>query len=98
MTGNETKLSGGVTGCGVLLIDGNIEVNGGFSWYGIIISTGNIKFTGGGGGGKLITGAILTKGSANTDVAGSVTIIYCSDAIEDQTVNQPLIYLNWREL
>lgn len=93
MTGNEAKLSN-ETGCGVLLVDGDLAVSGGFSWYGVIITTGNIKFTG--GGNKLFSGAILTKGSAATDIGGNVTIVFCSDAISDQTENQPLISLSWR--
>lgn len=93
------KLSGGTTGCGILLVEGDLEVSGGFSWYGIIVATGSIRFTG--GGDKNVTGAILSGSSVDADVdtfiAGNANLIYCSTAVDDQTQNAPLKMLSWRD-
>ncbi len=91
------QLTGQSSGCGILLVEGDLEVNGGFSWYGVILVTGSITFSG--GGGKNVTGAILSGGAVSADViGGGADIIYCSSAIDDQTNNYPLVTLRWVEL
>jgi Tfp pilus assembly protein PilX len=91
------KLAGGSSGCGMLLVEGDLQVEGGFQWYGLILVTGSITFTG--GGGKNVTGAILSAGDAAIDmVGGDANIIYCSKAIKDQTEEMPLVTLRWVEL
>jgi len=94
--GTYVKLSTGVSGCGMLLIEGDLDVHGDFSWYGPVIVTGSVLFTG--GGDKNITGALIAGGSAVVDVMGAnANIVYCSSAISDQTKNQPLQLFSWRE-
>jgi hypothetical protein len=91
------RLSGGVSGCGVLLVEGDLEIHGGFSWYGVILATGSIVFAG--GGNKNVTGAMMSEGSAVADtVGGNANIVYCREAVVNQTQNRPLLILNWREL
>jgi Tfp pilus assembly protein PilX len=93
------KFSGGTAGCGILLVEGDLEISGGFSWYGIVVATGSIRFTG--GGDKNVTGAIVTGSSldaeVDTTIAGGVNIIYCSSAVNNQTQNAPLRVLSWKE-
>jgi hypothetical protein len=91
------KLSGGVTGCGMLLIEGDLNISGGFSWYGPIIVTGAVMFTG--GGDKNITGALLSGESVDAAdvIGGNTNIVYCSSAINAQTENRPLRRLRWKE-
>ena len=90
------KLTGSSSGCGILLIDGDLELDGGFLWYGLVLVSGNVIFTG--GGGKNITGGVLAGGSADVDlVGGDANIVYCSSAISDQTQYQPLRRLSWKE-
>jgi hypothetical protein len=43
--GTSIKLNNGVSGCGILLVEGNLELHRGFSWYGLILVTGNAVFT-----------------------------------------------------
>jgi Tfp pilus assembly protein PilX len=94
--GTYIQLSGGVSGCGILLIEGDLDVHGDFSWYGPVLVTGSVVFTG--GGNKNITGALIAGGSAVVDVTGgNANIIYCSSAISDQTRNRPLRLLGWKE-
>jgi hypothetical protein len=91
------RLTGGGSGCGILLVEGDLDIHGGFSWYGPIIVTGSVTFTG--GGNKNVTGAILAGGSADADlVGGNANLVYCSSAITSQNQNLPLKILNWREL
>jgi hypothetical protein len=93
------KLSGGSNGCGILMVDGDLAVDGGFHWYGVILVTGSVSFTGGAGGGKNVTGAMIAGGTVSADlVGGNANIVYCSQAIGNQTEYLPLVTLRWVEL
>lgn len=100
MNGQRTlKLAGGCHGAGILLVDGNLEINGGFLWYGVIIVTGTFTFTG--GGEKNITGAVLTgePPTVTTDMGGNASILYCSDAVRKLKDALPSIKITqWREV
>jgi hypothetical protein len=94
--GTDIKLSGGSSGCGILLVDGDLDMHGGFSWYGMVIVTGSVIFLG--GGDKNITGALIAGGSLDADIiGGNSNIVYCSSAIDAQTTNRSLLILNWKE-
>ena len=87
----------GATGCGILVVEGDLDASGDFSWYGIIIVTGAFRFTG--GGNKNITGAVITGSSTDGDlIGGNTSIIYCSTATESQTQNRALPILSWKEV
>jgi hypothetical protein len=59
--------------------------------------TGSITFTG--GGGKNVTGSMLAGGTVSADlVGGDANIVYCSNAINNQTQYMPLVTLRWVEL
>jgi hypothetical protein len=86
------RLSGGSRGCGSLLVEGDLCVYGAFQWYGVILVTGSIIFTG--GSGKNVTGAIMAGGMASADLmGGGANIIFCSRAVQDQTLYLPLLTL-----
>src|SRR5262245_61211385 len=90
------RLTGGGSGCGILLVEGDLDIHGNFSWYGPIVVTGSVTFTG--GGNKNVTGAILAGGSADADlVGGNANVVYCSTAISNQSATLPLTVLTWRE-
>jgi Tfp pilus assembly protein PilX len=92
----ELKLAGGTQGCGILIIDGDLDINGGFSWYGVVLVRGSVKYTG--GGNKNVTGGMVTGGSVIADVVGgNANIVYCSSAVNNQTANAPLQRLSWKE-
>lgn len=93
--GTDIKLTGGCSGCGILLVEGDLDIHGNFSWYGPILVTGSVVFTG--GGNKNITGALLAGGSVDADVVGgNANIVYCGDAM-DQGAFLSLALLNWKE-
>lgn len=93
------KLAGGSHGAGILLVDGNLEINGGFEWYGVVIVKGALTYTG--GGQKNITGAVLSGNSATleVDVGGNIGILYCSEALRRLRERvSPLRIAQWREV
>jgi hypothetical protein len=90
------KLSGGTTGCGVLVVEGDLDLAGGFLWHGVVIVTGAIKFSG--GGERNITGAVLSGSEMDRDmIIGDMVILFCSSAVR-QTDFLPLTSLSWKEL
>jgi len=91
------KLMGGTTGCGLLLVEGDLHVSGGFEWYGVVLVTGSIIFSG--GGEKNVTGGMLAGGTVSADlVSGDATILYCSEAVSKQTTYLPLKIHRWAEI
>jgi hypothetical protein len=89
-------LSDGVSGCGILLIEGDLKIQNDFSWYGPICVTGSVGFTG--RGDKHISGALIVGGSLQLSTScGTVSIIYCSAAMHGHTQDTPLRVLSWRE-
>lgn len=96
MHGEEIKLTGGSSGCGILLVEGDLELQGSFSWHGVIIVSGSMIITG--GGNKNITGSVVAGGAAEADlVGGNANIVYCSEAINSQTTNRSLRILSLTE-
>ncbi|HXH10519.1 MAG TPA: PilX N-terminal domain-containing pilus assembly protein [Alphaproteobacteria bacterium] len=96
--GTHIKLTGQTSGCGILLVDGDLEVEGGFAWHGIILVTGTATYRG--GAEKHVTGGIMAGASMEgdlDDVGGNTSIVYCSSAIDNQTFNLPLRMLSWKE-
>jgi len=93
----DVSLTGGVTGCGLLLVEGDVFLSGGFSWNGIVLVSGSVTFTG--GGTKNVTGALASGGSTDADViGGSANVIHCSTSIRTQTQNRPLDVLSWKDV
>lgn len=97
MHGNDLKITAQVTGSGILLVEGDLELAGGFIWDGIVIVTDSVRFTGGG----TINGALIAGNHVDADVEITITgnpgIYYCSSAIEDATKNRKLMKLSWKE-
>jgi hypothetical protein len=96
---NDVHLTGQSQGCGLLLVEGDLEVNGGFQWRGIVIATGEITFSGKGGDSKKVTGGMISGGSVDADVTigGSAEILYCSSVENEITKKLPMRYLSWRD-
>ena len=95
---NGLKLNN-LTGYGVLLVDGDLELGGGFTWYGPIVVTGSVTLNGGGGAGINIHGQILSGTSTLTDVTlnGGNVIQYNSCELKKAFATQPLVVLNWKQ-
>jgi hypothetical protein len=100
MNGDNTLiLTGDSHGAGILLVEGNLEINGTFTWYGVILVTGYLECIG--NGQKSVTGGIVVGKKANleTNSGGSAGIIYCS-AVSDKLkgIIPPLKMIRWREI
>jgi hypothetical protein len=95
--GTFIKLDNGVSGCGMLLVEGDLEIHRGFSWYGVILVTGTIAFVTPEVQENQITGAVLAGGSMSAnDIGLKSHIVYCSTAVNTQ--NLSLRVLSWNEL
>jgi Tfp pilus assembly protein PilX len=88
-----------VTGYGVLLVKGDLELGGGFQWNGVIIVTGSVTLNGGGGSAINIYGQIFSGTSTLTDVTinGGNTIGYDSCKVKKAMAGSPLKVMNWRQ-
>jgi hypothetical protein len=90
------QLHNGVSGCGILLVEGNLVLHQGFSWYGLVLVTGTVTFTTAEQQ-QHITGAVLSGGmSGQNDIGGESHIVYCSAAVNTQSL--PWRVLSWKEL
>jgi hypothetical protein len=100
MNGDKTiKLAGGSRGAGILLVEGNLEINGGFTWYGIILATGAVAYTG--SGPKNVTGGVMAGENAPTgiEIDENAGILYCSAVSKRlKDVIPPLKITRWREI
>ena len=94
--GTRGRLHPGTTGCGMLLVEGDVEIDGDFSWYGAILVTGSLHLTG--GGIKQVTGGIVVAGAAMLEAGTETSLVYCSEAIAQQTHSLPLRILTWRDV
>jgi hypothetical protein len=89
-----------VTGWGILIVDGDLELGGGFNWNGIILATGAVRLNGGGGPNAVnIAGQLLSGTSTVTDISlnGSNNITYNSCYVKNATAQAPLKVLSWKQ-
>ncbi|HXV81982.1 MAG TPA: hypothetical protein VEG60_19065, partial [Candidatus Binatia bacterium] len=88
-----------VTGYGVLLVKGDLELGGGFQWNGIILVTGSVTLNGGAGNPINIYGQVFSGTSTLTDVTvnGSNTVGYDSCKVKKAMAGSPLKVLNWKQ-
>ena len=82
-------------GFGILLVEGNMQIQGPLNWHGLIISSGTLTLDGS-------TGQIQIQGGVWSDqvqhVAGSMSISYDSCAIKTSLLSRPLTVTKWRQL
>jgi hypothetical protein len=59
------KLTSAASGAGILIVDGDLEINGGLNWYGLVLVRGKVSFTGGAGQNVNLYGSILAGQDVN---------------------------------
>lgn len=99
--GGLLKLTGASKGSGILVVNGDLAIEAGFQWYGLVMVHGTVTFLGGGSTPTNVYGGVLAGkdiNSANTNIGGSVSIVYSSCAYRYFSPNQPLRYLSFREI
>ena len=88
-----------VTGYGILIVKGNLQLAGNLDWHGLIIVTGILTSTGGGSDGKNIEGQVYSGSSAlgDTAVSGNIDIAYNSCEVKKSLAEQPMKVVNWKQ-
>jgi Tfp pilus assembly protein PilX len=88
-----------VTGYGILLVKGDLQMAGNLNWNGLIFVTGVITTSGGGSDAKNIQGLIFGGASSlgDTVVNGSITVGYDSCKVKQALAGQPLKVVNWKQ-
>jgi Tfp pilus assembly protein PilX len=88
-----------VTGHGILLVKGDLQLAGNIEWHGLIFVTGVISASGGGSDSKNIQGLVFTGASSlgDTDISGSVTIGYNSCDVKLSMAGQPFQVTSWKQ-
>jgi len=95
----------GVQGQGILLIDGDLNVQGGFQWFGITIVQGTLKTSGGGSTDAHFWGATMVHDSVafgTNTLSGHANINYSScalmQALNNTGVVAPMRSRGWVQL
>jgi len=90
------KLTADANGAGILVVDGDLEINGGLNYYGLILVRGKVSFTGGGAQAVNLYGSILagedvtaTDTSVSDTFGGSINFHYDVCALKRSGGNQP---------
>ena len=98
--GGNLKCTGGCSGAGILIVDGDFDFNASMEFYGIIIARGNVTALGGGSPttGCNIYGAVLSGGVVNTALGGAICFRYNTCAQKNIFQNRPLLVLSFREI
>jgi hypothetical protein len=96
----DAKLTASSNGNGILIVDGDLEINGGLQFYGLVLVKGVIKFTGGGADKTNIYGAVLAGQESYVDnvLGGSAVINFNSCALKQNTGNKPPTMINFHEM
>ena len=87
----------GVTGYGILAVDGDLTLGGGFTWSGIVIASGTLTFNGGGGPNRIqVTGMVLAENTVTMN--GSVDLFYDSCYIQNALEGTAAKVSRWRQV
>ena len=88
-----------ITGYGILLVKGDLDMAGNINWNGIIIVTGTLSSSGGGKASKNITGQVYSGSTAlgDTTISGNIDIAYNSCDVKKSLSSQPLTVVNWKQ-
>jgi len=99
------KMTAAAQGSGILIVDGDLEINGGLNWYGLVLVRGRVSFTGGAGQSTNLYGAILAGeditavNTFSTDkFGGSINFHYDTCALKSNSGNRPPRMLATHEL
>ena len=100
-----TATINGVQGQGILLIDGDLNIQGGFQWFGVTIVQGTLKTAGGGSTDAHFWGATMVHDSVDfgtNQLSGHANINYSScalmAALNSTGVVAPMRSRGWIEL
>jgi hypothetical protein len=97
------KLTSAAQGSGILIVDGDLEINGGLNWYGLLLVRGKVSFTGGAGQSTNLFGAVLAGQDIDSSkpvdtFGGSINFHYDTCALANNGGTRPPILLATHEL
>jgi Tfp pilus assembly protein PilX len=86
---------GGVTGEGLLYVDGDLTLNSTFVYRGLVYVEGDLKLN----GQAWILGGLIVRGKSSVKMNGGATVLYSSDAIAQSIAKYggQFVTLSWRE-
>jgi hypothetical protein len=88
----DLTLTGGVHGCGVLLVQGNLTMQGDYQWDGPVFVIGwGGSFTGGGGGNGVINGSLFVAQDKTPPVVNADGTITNPNGTIRATLGQPTV-------
>ncbi len=92
--GTQGRLASGTTGCGLLLVEGDVDIAGELTWYGPMLITGSLHGT---AQSRLhVTGGLVVGGAVTFEAEAEAQVLYCRAAIAQPTQTLPLRILSWR--
>ena len=80
LTANNVHMNGNATGCGIMVVEGDITINGDFDFVGLMLVRGQTTFSTSITGNATIYGSLWTE-DLNLNVGGSAIVNYSSDAL-----------------
>lgn len=94
------KCTGGCSGSGVLIVDGDLEFNASMEFFGLVLVRGNVTVLGGGSPttGCNLYGAVLAGGAVETKVGGTICFWYNSCALSGNSRKRPILQLSFRSV
>ena len=101
---NGTATLNGVQGQGILLVNGNLNVQGSYEWFGVVIVQGDLKTTGGGVSDAHFWGGVMARNAdlSQQSIAGSAVLNYSKCAIlkalQATGIVSPLRSRSWVQL
>ena len=80
LTANNVHMNGNASGCGIMVVEGDLTINGDFDFVGLMIVRGQTTFSTSITGNATIYGSLWTE-DLNLTVGGSAVVNYSSDAL-----------------
>lgn len=95
------NLSGTTTGCGIIVVDGDLDIMGTFDYAGLIFVRGAVTIRGGGGT-KDLHGGLATLGAVrgeDVEISGTIQLQYSSQAIAavTQQISGGVTLVSWTQ-
>lgn len=105
----DLALTGGGSGCGLLVVKGKLDYNGAFNWDGLILIVGDGELDIGGANKAILGGVYLANISRDADgnpyfgvpsftLAGNSTFFFSGDSVKMAINLLPLQQVGWREI